>query len=229
MRTLFDLAPLQSTSEPVKECGRCRTIKPVGSFSPDAHRKGGLSYSCKRCNADMATIKAEKRKTNFVARPQTGSFRCCLCKATKGVSEFHTDRRRKYGLANWCKACGKVRSKERRDRLRAEGRLTQLNRNFTIRKKIGLEGYNQMVEEQNDLCAICKQKPFVKPRLGYSTNTSKPLFIDHCHKTGKVRGLLCLHCNNGIGYFKDDINRLQSAIDYLLKHAPTTSAAQRTS
>ena len=44
---------------------------------------------------------------------------------------------------------------------------------------------------------------------------NQKLSIDHCHKTGKVRGLLCKHCNHGLGKFKDDVNLLKIAIDYL--------------
>jgi peptide methionine sulfoxide reductase MsrB len=65
-----------------------------------------------------------------------------------------------------------------------------------------------MVEEQGGLCAIC-QKP-------YDWETSA-LYIDHCHTTGKVRGLLCRNCNKGLGHFFDDVANLARAIEYLKK------------
>lgn len=65
-----------------------------------------------------------------------------------------------------------------------------------------LEDYESLVESQNGCCAICH------------TETIK-LVVDHCHKTKVVRGLLCSPCNTGIGHLKDDVARLQSAIDYL--------------
>lgn len=58
-----------------------------------------------------------------------------------------------------------------------------------------------MEERQGGLCLICKQ--------------AKKLVVDHCHETGVVRGLLCKHCNTGIGLFKEDIQILESAIGYL--------------
>lgn len=74
-----------------------------------------------------------------------------------------------------------------------------------IYKKYGItpELYLSMVEEQKGLCLICKQ------------SSESKLNVDHDHETGKVRGLLCGPCNNGLGCFKDDINRLNNAIKYL--------------
>ena len=47
------------------------------------------------------------------------------------------------------------------------------------------------------------------------TGKLKRLAVDHCHETGKVRGLLCFHYNSSLGKFKDSIELLQNAIDYL--------------
>jgi hypothetical protein len=78
-----------------------------------------------------------------------------------------------------------------------------------IERKYGIkeEDYKAMLEDQEYCCAIC----------GNHFNTQKRrLAIDHDHKTGKIRGLLCDSCNLGLGSFKDDINILQSAIIYLM-------------
>lgn len=65
------------------------------------------------------------------------------------------------------------------------------------------EQYEAMFEQQKGLCAICPL-----PLKGKGN-------IDHCHETGKVRGLLCKECNQGLGYFKDNVGVLQKAINYL--------------
>ncbi len=75
---------------------------------------------------------------------------------------------------------------------------------------ISIEIYNNMVVQQNGLCAICNQLP---------TSGKKILYVDHCHNTKKVRGLLCHKCNVGLGYFEDDITRLEAAIAYLKRHS----------
>ncbi|MBP5870856.1 hypothetical protein F3K34_13455 [Streptomyces sp. LBUM 1486] len=68
--------------------------------------------------------------------------------------------------------------------------------------------YEQLLKRQNSRCAICGTN---KPG-----HTPDRLFdIDHDHVTGKVRGLLCQHCNMGLGQFMDDLDRLRKAIKYL--------------
>jgi hypothetical protein len=80
---------------------------------------------------------------------------------------------------------------------------------WRLQVKYGItkEHYFKMLTEQEGKCKIC----------GTSTGGNRfgKMAIDHCHKTGKVRGLLCIGCNNGLGCFKDDITRLKKAIDYL--------------
>lgn len=70
---------------------------------------------------------------------------------------------------------------------------------------ISIEEYNQMITKQNGVCKLCK----------LPCPTGRNLAVDHCHKTGKVRGLLCVNCNKGIGLLKDDPYLLRSAASYL--------------
>jgi hypothetical protein len=82
------------------------------------------------------------------------------------------------------------------------------NRESVLRRKFGLtlEDYSTMLKNQDNKCKICK----IDQSL-----LSKNMYLDHCHKTGKVRGLLCNQCNSGIGLLKDSIIVLESAIKYL--------------
>ena len=79
-------------------------------------------------------------------------------------------------------------------------------------KKYGitLDQYQMMLESQKDVCAICKN-----PETIFQGN----LAVDHCHATGKVRGLLCSKCNTTLGKVKDSVEILQAAIDYLNFHS----------
>jgi len=61
---------------------------------------------------------------------------------------------------------------------------------------VSIEQFNEMLANQNGVCKICGDTPKMK------TRQSSRLHIDHCHKTGKVRGLLCVRCNHMIGYLE---------------------------
>lgn len=74
--------------------------------------------------------------------------------------------------------------------------------------------YNELLTIQNNRCAICgNAETFKHP----SSNKTVKLAVDHCHTNGKVRGLLCMNCNRGLGKFHDDIVTLENAIKYLRK------------
>lgn len=82
---------------------------------------------------------------------------------------------------------------------------TSNRRNWLKRYGMTLDQYDGLLSSQNGTCAICKNPP-----------TRKHLSIDHCHSSGAVRGLLCITCNAMIGHAREDIARLESAIQYLL-------------
>lgn len=82
-------------------------------------------------------------------------------------------------------------------------------------RQITLDEYKKMVEEQNNKCAICSKEETCKDP---KHDRIRRLSIDHCHKTGKARALLCHNCNLTIGRFKDNIALLNKAIEYLEKH-----------
>jgi hypothetical protein len=77
------------------------------------------------------------------------------------------------------------------------------------------ELYYEMLKQQENKCAICNEEETRKSR---TDGKICALAIDHCHNTGKIRGLLCHGCNTGLGKFKDDINILLKAIQYLKQH-----------
>lgn len=90
--------------------------------------------------------------------------------------------------------------------------------NRNRRRNFGFESeddYLLMLENQDFKCAICK---IVSKKLSSNGVTLKSLCVDHNHKTGKIRELLCDHCNQGIGHFRDSIPIMESAIIYLKKH-----------
>lgn len=93
------------------------------------------------------------------------------------------------------------------DRLSKEGRR-KYNESDRLRRYYGidLEEYNKIFAKQFGCCAIC---------LKHQASFNKRLSVDHNHETGQIRGLLCFHCNTGLGHFKDQPGVLISAINYL--------------
>ena len=94
------------------------------------------------------------------------------------------------------------------------------NRNHQLKYKFGitLEEYNLMVKSQGGVCAICEGVNDTRRRGTHNgKDVAMSLAVDHNHKTGKVRGLLCSACNTSLGKFKDDPVLLKKAIHYLEK------------
>ncbi len=81
----------------------------------------------------------------------------------------------------------------------------QRNAEMKYRYGITRKEHDTLHREQKGCCKIC----------GVHENDSSTLHIDHCHSTGKVRGLLCRRCNMGLGHFKDSVSNLMNAIKYL--------------
>ena len=135
---------------------------------------------------------------------------CSKCKQIKPITAFYKRGEAKGGYKSACKVCLKENPecKAARNKVWAAknpGRYKeiQLKRKFGI----SLDEYKQMLTNQQERCAIC--------RIDQS-ELKRQLAVDHCHQTGKIRGLLCDTCNIGLGSFKDSVLNLSSAVQYLL-------------
>ena len=109
--------------------------------------------------------------------------------------------------------CKKCRNKTQRAYRKINKRYTvgAYRRKYLLKGKYGIteDDYNSLLEKQKHRCGICGSKN--------SGNRHGTAFfsIDHCHITGKIRGLLCDNCNRGIGLLQDNVLVLQKAIGYL--------------
>lgn len=148
-----------------------------------------------------------------------GKKNCSKCKISKDVIEFYKSSRFKSGLDCRCISCinnNKDKQVFRRyyknvSKLPNKMGITKV-RLMTIKAKYGLSEteYITLLKSQDKRCAICKT-PF-----DLNNPNQKRIHIDHCHITGKVRGVLCTSCNRGLGGFKDRVIFLRKAIDYLI-------------
>jgi hypothetical protein len=137
--------------------------------------------------------------------------RCTACKVVKLPEDFYYGYKpigkryrtnKKYPHSK-CKECDHIRTTKYAQKNKTELSKKAMTRQRLIRYGLTKEEHNAMVLLQNNVCAICNEP------------NGKTLHVDHDHKTGRVRGLLCTRCNSGIGFFKDDINYLANAIKYL--------------
>jgi hypothetical protein len=148
-------------------------------------------------------------ETDFIA---TTEHRVCrTCNASKPMTAFKPDPTCANGYRHTCLDC--FRSRERTRHVSGKGdplymgRIAQNRRTHDLKRKYGISAsdYNAMHEAQGGKCLICG-----------SAGGKRRLAVDHCHSTGVVRGLLCNPCNQGLGYFKDDVERMRLAIAYVL-------------
>jgi hypothetical protein len=128
---------------------------------------------------------------------------CQLCGLNKPLEDYHKNKQIKDGKHTICKNCNLQKSK--RWRIENPEKAKTLN----YRKKYNLT-YEQVGELKSSCgykCEICGIEEAKSPRGN--------LFVDHCHETGEVRGILCLNCNNLLGSAKDNLEVLLNAIKYL--------------
>jgi hypothetical protein len=133
---------------------------------------------------------------------------CSSCKETKDESLFPKATGKARGYAWICKRCKIVKRKEKQASMSQED-WASLNRSYWLKSQynMSLEDYNKLLREQNHKCKICK--------IDETEVMKQTLYVDHNHQTGEIRGLLCHHCNAGLGHFRDTIALLDEAKAYL--------------
>ena len=130
---------------------------------------------------------------------------CTKCLKTKPITEFHLRSKSQPYPKSACKECHRERA--RRYWKEAEYcKETQRDRNLRRSFGITLEDYNRMLKQQEGCCAICKK---------HHTEFLKNLAVDHCHNSGKIRGLLCMYCNTALGKFNDNTELMEAAVKYI--------------
>ena len=133
--------------------------------------------------------------------------RCTKCDETKSADKFNKDKTSKDGLGYYCRLCNKINVKKWS---MTEKGKTSSRKSLLEKYNITLKEYEKRFAAQGGVCAICGKSETRKNQYGL-----RRLAVDHDHKTGKVRGLLCSKCNQGIGYFNEDIKILWETIKYL--------------
>ncbi|MER6535070.1 endonuclease VII domain-containing protein [Streptomyces sp900105755] len=172
----------------MKRCSRCKEHRPRAAFAGNRRARDGLQTYCRECWATYHQARQIAKGKNVRPRVETpeGHKYCRTCGEIKPHSEWHRNASASDGLSTSCKACRAAKS--RADHLKRNYNLTEAERDALIATQYGL-------------CAICLDAP--------------PVHVDHCHKTGRVRGVLCFNCNSAIGKLRDRPDAARRAAAYL--------------
>lgn len=133
-------------------------------------------------------------------------MKCSKCKKDLPKSHFNKWNKVSRGYQYYCKECNR--------KGRAKYYCSETNSRYKKRHKYNLSEEDLDVLESVSNCDICGNEVLWSP-----SERSKKAYIDHCHDTGEVRGVLCMHCNTSIGKLGDDIESIEHVLNYM-KNSP---------
>ena len=188
-----------------KSCRDCGETKSLSEFPRNAGLPDGHGIYCKLCFAIRYRAYREKKaagegRTLQPRREVAEGFRYCPdCQTIKPLEDFPRNRSGREGRGGYCKPCHNAKGKATYQRLYGG------TREYHLRRRYGLTSadVDAMIEAQGGTCAVCP---------------GKPEHVDHDHKTGKVRGILCFNCNQALGNARDDPKTLRGLARYLEMH-----------
>lgn len=179
-----------------KLCRGCGRDLPLSGFASDRNRGDGLQPRCRDCVAAYSSDHYRRRQAargkvvkEKVEVPE-GWKLCRQCGEVKPHSDWHKNATASDGLSTRCKACRAI-----------QGRAGHLKRSYGMTEA----ERDEMIAAQGGVCLICLKAPAVH--------------VDHCHTTGRVRGVLCFNCNTAIGKLGDDPDAARRVVSYLEGHA----------
>lgn len=140
-----------------------------------------------------------------IAELKERQYTCSICREAKIGTEFRWSL---YKRDSYCKICRRAKDRERYKNSNGAGKDRVFDQSLRRLYGITLAQYNEMLAEQKHLCALCGEVP----------DTDRRMHVDHNHVTGKIRALLCHHCNLLLGNAKESTGRLRQAIAYLERH-----------
>lgn len=218
-----------------KKCIICHEMKPAADFSQYAYVTGQSKLSRRldsRCHICAATVKRERQAKNRERynaaqreyraahpevvrghlerrsadlKPFVSEKTCSHCQQTKPRSAFHRSRTAPDGLRYECKAC-QYDAQKIYVRLKPE-KVRRWQFAARLRHKYGItvDQYEAMLASQGGKCACC-------------ASVMEPPFVDHCHRTGRVRALLCQSCNLSLGALRESLDRVAALSRYIQEY-----------
>lgn len=160
-----------------------------------------ISTRSKRQAARLHKSYLRKERARWKNRVKNSRKSCAKCGEKKHLDQFYKNKKSFDGRTSYCKACSRACQEISCKKDSSYRHAAQIKTKYNLSRK----EYDDLLKGQRGRCAICRQ-PF-----------DRTPNVDHNHRTGKVRGLLCKSCNMGLGNFLDKIPLLTAAISYLRK------------
>lgn len=201
----------------MKRCSKCKIEKELFEFGVNKSTKSKLNVYCKSCARENG--RQQRKKDLNYAREYDKNYRLKNLEKVKQASREHWHEnkekykktRKKYYTEN--KEEIQKKSKEYYQKTKERRAFCNRKTHLKVNYNLSLEEYSSMAINQNNCCAICN-----KPETTFLNGKQRKLAVDHDHKTGKIRELLCGDCNTTLGKLNEDIELFNKFIKYLEKH-----------
>jgi hypothetical protein len=187
----------------MKICYKCQIEKDENEFNKDKNQKDGLRSSCKECRKEDDKKYRQTHKEQAKQYRQTHKEEIRI--KNRIYNQTHREKRREIDKKYY--QTHKERWKEYANIHKEEINFNRKKNDLMRKYKLTLEDLKDMIQKQNNKCLICN--------IVFGEEWKSSPRVDHCHKTNKIRGLLCNLCNKSLGCFRDDVNILKNAIKYL--------------
>lgn len=212
---------MEDNSNIVKICFHCGPLteeqvrRKVRKSGKSAGKKQTICIACEReqnrlraREKDPEVLKQHRERFRYKYRDLSEKeMRCSGCATVKDMSEFNP------AMLNirypYCKPCSQAATQKSKEKHYIVVENARLKRNYGI----SLEDYEKMLKSQNYSCAICK-----KPESQCLNAKPVKLSVDHDHKTGLARELLCFRCNVSVGMLEKNTDLILVLLEYLEKH-----------
>lgn len=192
-----------------KTCSTCNLDKPISAFAVDPRYKDGCRGQCSTCRSRLN----KNYKKRAIDHAPPGHKTCSGCGTIKPISAFGKHETCVGGKRRRCRVCCSTAAKAHAKTYSRPKPSYIVERNRALRNKYGIthQDYVDLLAEQGGGCALCGRKP----------KFDKPLSVDHCHKTGRVRGILCPRCNRALAQLGDNESGLKKAALYISNPSKT--------
>lgn len=203
-----------------KKCNECKEIKDINEFYNHQYGSFKKQAKCKVCSV-ISIKKYSKDNPEKMKEIEKNRYKrdrekriACSTKVYENKKVEYLEKKKIYRQKNKerIKARAKKHYQDNKEEISKKSKIYRektkdkaKNRALLRKYNITLQQFNNMVKLQDNKCNICKNQLEIK-------------HIDHCHKTNKIRGILCPNCNTGIGQLKENEEILLNAIEYIRKH-----------